>query len=272
MNIAVYVDADNISWKYASHVREIVQNVGVIRKAIAIGEKQRFQGKNGWHTTNWVSPCPISTIGKKKNAADFEMTIRMGEDVATHKFDAFCIVADDNDYITAAERLRARGMQVFGIGLGKAPDTYKKVLKKYFDLKEGSQTGAKDVSYLRFPKPNGVLDGYCDQCLSEACKMGCILQEYGTEYCQWALAACGYYYRHAGCSHIADEYWKRVVRMICGTDELMDTQRNQIEKWVVEQDVKRGLYSDFIEFARESTWRKWRKEKKNCERPNGRRR
>ena len=27
------------------------------------------------------------------------MTVRMGEDVASRKFDAFIIVADDNDYI-----------------------------------------------------------------------------------------------------------------------------------------------------------------------------
>ena len=92
MDIAVYIDADNVSWKNAQRVREIVQRIGTIRKAIAIGESQGFQGKGGWHTTSWVSPCPISTVGKKKNAADFEMTIRMGEDVASRKFDAFCIV------------------------------------------------------------------------------------------------------------------------------------------------------------------------------------
>lgn len=40
MNIAVYIDADNVSWKNAQRVREIVQSIGTIRKAIAIGEIQ----------------------------------------------------------------------------------------------------------------------------------------------------------------------------------------------------------------------------------------
>ena len=49
MNIAVYIDADNVSWKNAQRVREIVQRIGTIRKAIAIGEIQRFRvfGKIG---------------------------------------------------------------------------------------------------------------------------------------------------------------------------------------------------------------------------------
>lgn len=66
LDLAIYIDADNVSWKYSASIREITQGLGVIRKAIAIGESQRFSGKAGWHTTNWVSPCPISTIGKKE--------------------------------------------------------------------------------------------------------------------------------------------------------------------------------------------------------------
>lgn len=258
MDIAVYIDADNVSWKSAQRVREIVQSIGTIRKAIAIGEIQRFKGKGGWHTTNWVSPCPVSTIGKKANAADFEMTIRMGEDVASRKFDAFCIVADDNDYITAAERLRARGKRVFGIGSGKAPSAYRKVLNGYFDLTATTTVDKpKEALSAPIPKkvvqnPKGDLDGYCDRCLTTECKVGCVHPEYGTKYCQWALAASGYYYRHAGCSYIADGFWKRVVGMICGTDELTDRQREEIERWVEHQD-KRNLYCDFIEFAREHT-------------------
>lgn len=256
MDIAVYIDADNVSWKSAQRVREIVQRIGTIRKAIAIGEKQRFRGKCGWHTTSWVSPCPVCTIGKKANAADFEMTIRMGEDVASRKFDAFCIVADDNDYITAAERLRARGKRVFGIGCGKAPSAYRKVLNGYFDLTATTTVdGQKETLPVAVQKngvqnPKGDLDGYCDRCLTSECKIGCVHPEYGTRYCQWALAAAGYYYRHAGCSYIADGFWKRVVGTICGTDRLKDRQREEIKRWVVDQD-RRSLYRDFIEFARE---------------------
>ena len=256
MNIAVYIDADNVSWKNAQRVREIVQSIGTIRKAIAIGEIQRFKGKGGWHTISWVSPCPISTVGKKKNAADFEMTIRMGEDVAGCKFDAFCIVADDTDYITAAERLRARGKRVYGIGLGKSPPSYRKVLNGYFDLaasadveKENPPSPAKRKVV---ENPKGDLDGYCDRCLTSECKVGCVHPEYGTKYCQWALAAAGYFYRNAGCSYIADGFWKRVVGMICGVEELKSRQREEIAKWVVDQD-KRGLYVDFIDFARNYT-------------------
>ncbi len=37
MDIAVYIDADNVSWKGAKRIREIVQRIGTIKKAIAIG-------------------------------------------------------------------------------------------------------------------------------------------------------------------------------------------------------------------------------------------
>lgn len=262
LDLAIYIDADNVSWKYSARIREIAQGFGVIRKAIAIGESQRFSGKAGWHTTNWVSPCPISTIGKKKNAADFEVTVRMGEDVASRKFDAFVIVADDNDYITVAERLKARGKKVFGIGQGKAPASYRKVLNGYFDLTEQGETNKRKSTGVKAAKtvrdPKGDLDGYCDRCLSPQCKVGCVLPEYGTRYCQWALAAAGSYYCHAGCSYLADGYWARVVRMVCGTDELKNRQREELEKWVVDQD-KRGLYEDFINFAREQAHKRSRR-------------
>ena len=102
-------------------------------------------------------------LGKKKNAADFEMTIRMGEDVASRKFDAFCIVADDTDYITAAERLHARGKRVYGIGLGKAPLSYRKVLNGYFDLGASADAEKEIAPSLAKRKavenPKGDLDG-----------------------------------------------------------------------------------------------------------------
>ena len=97
--------------------------------------------------------------------------------------------------------------------------------------------------------PKGDLDGYCDRCLTSECKVGCVHPEYGTKYCQWALAAAGCFYRNAGCFYIADGFWKRVVGMICGVEELKSRQREEIAKWVVDQD-KRGLYADFIDFAR----------------------
>lgn len=255
--IAVYIDADNISWKYAPSIHKIVQTLGTIRKAIAIGEEQRFKGRKGWHTTSWVSSCPINTVGKKKNATDFEMTIRMGEDVVSRRFDIFCIVADDNDYLTAAERLRVRGVQVFGIGQGMAPETYRKALNGYYNLAELEGFAVDEAKPVPEKKvvtePVGDLDGYCDRCFSPDCRIGCVQPEYGTRYCQWALAACGYLYRHARCSFIADRYWKRVVGMICGIDELTDRQREQIEEWVLAQDKTGGLYRDFVEFARKFT-------------------
>lgn len=255
--IAVYIDADNVSCKYAPNILKIVQALGTIRKAIAIGEEQRFKGKKGWHTTSWVSSCPINTVGKKKNATDFEMTIRMGEDVVSRRFDAFCIVADDNDYLTAAERLRARGVRVFGIGQGMAPETYRKALNGYYNLAELEGPPVDETESVPVQKvvsePIVDLDGYCDRCFSPDCKIGCVQPEYGTRYCQWALAACGYLYRHAGCSFIADGYWKRAVRMICGVGELKDRQREQIEKWIIAQDKTGGLYGDFVEFARKFT-------------------
>lgn len=139
LNLAVYIDADNVSWKEAKKIRAVILSIGTIKKAVAIGEESRFAAKQGWQTSNWTSVCPVSTVGKKTNAADFEMTMRMGEDVASGKYDGFCIVADDKDYITAVERLKARGKKVYGIGQGKAPEKYRKLLARYFDLSKISE-------------------------------------------------------------------------------------------------------------------------------------
>lgn len=148
LDLAVYIDADNVSWKLADKIRAVINSIGTIRRAVAIGEKSRFAGEKGWHKSNWTKVCGVDASDKKANAADFEMTMRMGEDVASRKFTGFCIVADDRDYQVAAERLRSRGVPVFGLGRGKAPESYRKVLTKYFDLSQ-----IKDDPIVAEPKP-----------------------------------------------------------------------------------------------------------------------
>ena len=150
LNLAVYIDADNVSWKEAEKIRAVILSIGIIKKAVAIGEASRFKGKQGWQTSNWTATCPVSTVGKKANATDFEMTMRMGEDVASGKFDGFCIVADDKDYITAVERFKARGKKVYGVGQGKAPKMYRELLDRYFDLNK--------ISEARSPVPQKQTD------------------------------------------------------------------------------------------------------------------
>ena len=169
LNLAVYIDADNVRWKEAKKIRAVILSIGTIKKAVAIGEESRFAAKQGWQTSNWASVCPVSTAGKKANATDFEMTMRMGEDVASGKFDGFCIVADDKDYITAVERLKARGKKVYGIGQGKAPEKYRKLLARYFDLSKISED--KPVSQVLNAKVKKHKHVKHDKCECEHAEM-----------------------------------------------------------------------------------------------------
>ena len=77
-NIAVFVDADNVSSAAAKNIFEIVGEFG----------------------------NPI--VRKGKNAADIALVIDAMECLYTKPLDAFCIVSSDSDYTALAADLRAK--------------------------------------------------------------------------------------------------------------------------------------------------------------------
>ncbi|ODT65943.1 MAG: hypothetical protein ABS75_29810 [Pelagibacterium sp. SCN 63-23] len=58
-----------------------------------------------------------------KNAADIVMVIDAMDLLHSGRFDGFCLVSSDSDFTRLAARLREQGVDVFGFGKQKTPES-----------------------------------------------------------------------------------------------------------------------------------------------------
>jgi hypothetical protein len=52
----------------------------------------------------------------------------------TGRFDGFVLVSSDSDFTRLASRIREQGLQVYGMGMQKTPDAFRKACKRFIFL------------------------------------------------------------------------------------------------------------------------------------------
>lgn len=120
--LAVLIDSDNVSAKYAQFVMSEVQKYGVPTYKRVYGDWEK--GGNGWHApaVNYsIMPVQQTSYVAGKNATDFSMIIDAMDILYTGNVDGFVLVTSDSDFTRLAIRLREAGKLVVGIGELKTP-------------------------------------------------------------------------------------------------------------------------------------------------------
>lgn len=120
--LAVLIDSDNVSAKYAQFIMNEVQKYGVPTYKRVYGDWEK--GGNGWHTpaVNYsIMPVQQNSYVAGKNATDFSMIIDAMDILYTGNVDGFVLVTSDSDFTRLAIRLREAGKLVVGIGELKTP-------------------------------------------------------------------------------------------------------------------------------------------------------
>ena len=115
--LAVLIDSDNVSAKYAQFVMNEVQKYGVPTYKRVYGDWEK--GGNGWHApaVNYsIMPVQQTSYVAGKNATDFSMIIDAMDILYTGNVDGFVLVTSDSDFTRLAIRLREAGKLVVGIG------------------------------------------------------------------------------------------------------------------------------------------------------------
>lgn len=138
LKIAILIDAENISSKYASIILQEAASLGnVIYKRI-YGDWTTTH-LNSWKKVlleNAVQPIQqfSNTIGK--NSSDSALIIDAMDLLYQNNLDAFCIVSSDSDFTRLASRLRESQMFVLGMGEKKTPRSFISACNKfsYLDL------------------------------------------------------------------------------------------------------------------------------------------
>ncbi|CTQ49280.1 NYN domain-containing protein [Jannaschia donghaensis] len=131
--LAVLIDADNIPAKFAE---------AILKEITTLGEPALRRVYGDWSSgalRNWADK--VLELGlvahqetantKGKNASDIGLVIDAMDILHAGRFDGFVLVSSDSDFTRLASRIREEGLDVFGIGEGKAPVSLRNVCNRF---------------------------------------------------------------------------------------------------------------------------------------------
>lgn len=131
--LAVLIDADNIPAKFAE---------AILKEITTLGEPALRRVYGDWSSgalRNWsdkvlelgLTAHQETANTKGKNASDIGLVIDAMDILHADRFDGFVLVSSDSDFTRLASRIREEGLDVFGIGEGKAPVSLRNVCNRF---------------------------------------------------------------------------------------------------------------------------------------------
>ncbi|MGN0687114.1 MAG: NYN domain-containing protein [Oscillospiraceae bacterium] len=149
--LAVLIDSDNVSAKYAQFIMQEIEKYGTPTFKRVYGDWEK--GGNGWHNAaiNYsIMPVQQCSYIAGKNATDFSMIIDAMDILYTGEVDGFCLVTSDSDFTRLAIRLREAGKLVVGIGELKTPRAFTVSCHHFCYLNQlGESEGMQDEKTIR---------------------------------------------------------------------------------------------------------------------------
>ena len=136
INIALLIDADNISAKYIAGILSELSKYGKITVRRMYGDWSQDRLHSWFKNASRYSLTPImqpnNTPGK--NASDIGLIIDAMDILYTGDVQGFCIVSSDGDFNKLATRLREAGKVVIGMGETKTPESFRVSCERFVFL------------------------------------------------------------------------------------------------------------------------------------------
>ncbi|MAX74445.1 NYN domain-containing protein [Alterinioella nitratireducens] len=132
--LAVLIDADNVSAKYAEAMFDEIASLGEASIRRIYGDFSGG-GAQGWTKDKLASLAIVphqqfaNTTGK--NASDIALVIDAMDILHSGRFAGFVLISSDSDFTRLASRIREQGVDVFGIGMRKTPAAFVKACKRF---------------------------------------------------------------------------------------------------------------------------------------------
>ncbi|WP_171240291.1 NYN domain-containing protein [Ruegeria sp. HKCCA5491] len=124
--LAVLIDADNVPAKHAAEIFEEIATLGEASLRRIYGDFSNG-APQGWDAKSLAKYAIVAhqqfanTIGK--NFSDIALVIDAMDILHSERFSGFVLVSSDSDFTRLANRIREQGLDVFGIGERKAPES-----------------------------------------------------------------------------------------------------------------------------------------------------
>ena len=135
MQIAVLIDSENVSSRYASIIFNEIETYGFATYRRIYGN---WTKNNGWRENilleNSITPIQQFNYTSGKNSSDMTMVIDAMDILYSGNVDGFCLVTSDSDFTRLAMRLREANMYVIGMGESKTPAALTKACNKFIHL------------------------------------------------------------------------------------------------------------------------------------------
>jgi uncharacterized LabA/DUF88 family protein len=131
--LAVLIDADNTSAKIADRLFEEIAQLGEASVRRIYGDFTRT-ALRGW--TDILAKHAIIAHQQfayvtGKNASDIALVIDAMDLMHSGRFEGFCLVSSDSDFTRLAARLREEGLDVFGFGERKTPESFRQACRRF---------------------------------------------------------------------------------------------------------------------------------------------
>ena len=131
--LAVLIDADNASARIADGLFEEIAKIGEASVRRIYGDFSNSRSK-AWAdilSKHAIIPQQQFAYTTGKNASDITLVIDAMDLLHSGRFDGFCLVSSDSDFTRLAARIREQGVDVFGFGEQKTPESFRQACRRF---------------------------------------------------------------------------------------------------------------------------------------------
>ncbi|MGH6892647.1 MAG: NYN domain-containing protein [Dongiaceae bacterium] len=131
--LAVLIDADNTSAKIADRLFEEIAQLGEasVRRIYGDFTRPNLKGWSDVLSKHAIIAQQQFAYVTGKNASDIALVIDAMDLMHSGRFDGFCLVSSDSDFTRLAARIREQGLDVFGFGERKTPESFRQACRRF---------------------------------------------------------------------------------------------------------------------------------------------
>lgn len=149
--LAVLIDADNTSARIADGLFEEIAKIGEasVRRIYGDFSSTRMKQWNDQLARHAIVPHQQFAYTRGKNASDITLVIDAMDLLHSGRFDGFCLVSSDSDFTRLASRIREQGVDVYGFGEQKTPESFRQACRRFIyteNLLPEAPSADRDVS------------------------------------------------------------------------------------------------------------------------------
>ncbi len=131
--VAILIDGDNISPKYAEYIKQEAVRIGRIKICRLYGSIDSSSVKS-WYKVmplQGITPVLQMSYANGKSIADQALTIDAMDILYTGDVDVICLVSSDSDFTKLAYRMKEAGKTVIGMGEQKTNESLAKACDEF---------------------------------------------------------------------------------------------------------------------------------------------